>query len=275
MSQVCDERRIAWVERVRELVVARGPVRIVACPNRFAGLLMHDEPVGMLAHHARITGRKKRCSPDAGLESGGANFSGDLFEPARKLGIGRIPIAERGLKTVVELNYLKRKLRTHRLERFEIRPERVFGDRVKVVVPGTPSALELRADPRIHPSARCIRPSRGEARGGLFGGGQEQRIDFAMPTWREGYIVENCACDYFVRTRHGECRNRSGGADESGEHALGGSAAFDDRKQFRGLRLGEFERPSSFALMIDARDEVGDVARMGARSAYIITARRA
>lgn len=96
-----------------------------------------------------------------------------------------------------------------------------------------------------------------------------------MRTWREGYIVEDRARDYFIRTRHGERRQRSGGSDESGQHALGGIVAFDDREKFRGLRFGEFGRPSSFALMIDASDEISGIARMTLRRAYIATARRA
>src|SRR5580692_5763404 len=136
MSQMRDERRVARVERVRELVVAGGPVRIVAGVNRLTGLGARDEPFGMIHHDARTASGEKRRGPDAGLEAGGANFSRDLFEPTRELGVGRVPIAECRLKTVIELNYVKRKLRTHRLERFEIRPKRILGDRVKVVVPG-------------------------------------------------------------------------------------------------------------------------------------------
>src|SRR5258707_8374876 len=104
MAQVRDKLRVARVERVRELVVARGPVRVVAGANRLATLRVHAEPIGMIDHHARIASGEKRRGPEAGLEAGGANFSGDLFEPTRKLRVGRIPIAERRLKTVVELN---------------------------------------------------------------------------------------------------------------------------------------------------------------------------
>src|SRR6202167_1737235 len=50
MPQVRAKQWIARVERVRELVAARGPVRIVAGANRLAGPGVHDEPVGMIAH---------------------------------------------------------------------------------------------------------------------------------------------------------------------------------------------------------------------------------
>src|SRR5208283_1295552 len=110
MAQVRAKRQVARVERVRELVVARGPVGVVAGPNRFAGLCVRDEPVGMIAHQARVAGRKKRSSPDAGLEAGSADFSGNFFQAARKLGVGGVPIAERRLEAVVELNYIDRKL---------------------------------------------------------------------------------------------------------------------------------------------------------------------
>src|ERR1700719_2588350 len=54
IAQVRDKLRVARVERVRELVVARGPVRVVAGSHRLAALRVHDEPVGMFDHHARI-----------------------------------------------------------------------------------------------------------------------------------------------------------------------------------------------------------------------------
>ena len=221
----------------------------------------------------RVASGEERRGPDAGLEAGGANFSRDFFQATRKFGVGRIPIAERGLKAVVELNHVDRKLGAHRLERLEVGAQRVLGDRVKVVVPGAPSALERRTHARVHPSAGRVGPSRGEARGGLIGGGDEERIEIAMRARRQGNVVENCAGDYFFGTRDGESRKRSGGADESGQDALRDIVAFDDREEFRGLRLGKFRRTSRFALMIDARDEVRAVARMGLRRAYIVAAR--
>ena len=275
MSQMRDEPRVARVERVGVLVVAGGPVGIVSGAHRLTGFGARDEPVGVIAHEARIASGEKRRGPDSGHEAGVANFSRELFQPARELRIGRVPIAERRLKAVIELNYVERKLRTHRLERVEVGAHRIFGDGVKVVVPGTPSALVRRRDPRAHPSARCVGPSRGQARGGLIGGGDKQWIDFAIRARWEDYVIEDRARNYFFGVRDGERRKRSRGTDESGQDALGRSAAFDDREKFRGLRLGEFGRPSSFALMIDARDEIGGVARMGLRPAYIVTARRA
>src|SRR5208337_585118 len=122
---------------------------------------------------ARVAGRKKRSSPDAGLEAGSADFSGDFFQAARKLGVGGVPIAERRLEAVVELNYIDRKLGAHRLERLDVGAQRVLGDRVKVVVPGAPAALKRRADPRVHPSPGRVSPSRGHSRGGFIGGGDE------------------------------------------------------------------------------------------------------
>ena len=77
--------------------------------------------------------------------------------------------------------------------------QRVLGDRVKVVVPGAPSALERRAHARVHPAAGRVGPSRGEARRGFVGGDDEQRIDLAMRAGRESYVVEDRACDYFFR----------------------------------------------------------------------------
>src|ERR1019366_607741 len=222
MAEGREKRRVGWGERVREWVVAGGPVRVVAGANRFAGLLVNDEPVGMIDHQARVAGGKKGRGPDAGFEAGGANFAGDFFESPRKLGVGRIPVAKRRLKAVVELNQVEWKLRAHRFERLDVGAERVLGDLVKVVVPGAPSALKRRADPRVHPSPGRVGPSRGQTRGGLIGGGDEQRIEFAMRARRESYIVEDRACDYFFRARHGEGRERSSGSDESGQDALPG-----------------------------------------------------
>src|SRR5271165_4583031 len=96
-----------------------------------------------------------------------------------------------------------------------------------------------------------------------------------MRARRQGYIVENRARDYFFGARDGESRKRRSRSDESCQDALRGAAAFDDREEFRSVRLGEFRRASRFTLMIDARDEVGGVARMGARRAYIVPARSA
>ena len=228
-----------------------------------------------MRHQARVARGEKWRSPDAGFESCRANFAGNFLQPARKLGVGGIPIAERRLKTVVDLNYVERKLGAHRLERLEIGADRVFGDRVKVVVPGTPSALKRRAHPRVHPSAGGVGPSRGEARRGFIRSGDQQWIEFAMRARRQGYVVKDRTCDYFLGTRNCESRKRRGGADESGQHALRDIVAFDDREKLGGLRLGKFWRASRLALMIDARDEIGSVARMGLRRAYIVSARRA
>src|SRR6266851_1319674 len=105
--QMCAEAWVARVERVCERVVARGPVDVVPGAHRFASLLVYDEPFGMLAHHARIARGKERRGPEAGLETGGANFVGDFSKPARKLGVGRVPVAECRLEAVVELDQLE------------------------------------------------------------------------------------------------------------------------------------------------------------------------
>ena len=254
MADMREKRRVARVERVCERVGALRPVRVVAGANRFAGLGVHDEPVGMIDHQARVAGGKKRRGPQPGFEAGGANFAGDFPQPTRKFGVGGIPVAERRLKAVVELNYVERKLRAHRFERLDVGAQRVLGDRVKVVVPGAPSALKRRADPRVHPSPGNVGPSRGHPRRGLIGGGDEQRVEFAMRARRESYIVEDRAGDYFFRTRDGEGRKRSGGSDESGQDAL----------------------PSRFTLVHEANDERGGVARIVfLRRAYIVAARGA
>jgi hypothetical protein len=96
-----------------------------------------------------------------------------------------------------------------------------------------------------------------------------------MRARREGYAIEDRARDYFFRTRDGECRKRSGGPDKSGQDAFRGAATLHDSEEFRRLCLGEFRRPSRFALMIDAHDEARGVARVGLRRVYIATARRA
>src|ERR1700722_9986350 len=98
MAQMRAEGRVDRVERVRELVVARGPVRVVPGANRLAAIRMHDEPVAMSRHQARVARGEKWRRPYAGFESCSANFACDFFQATRKFCVGGIPIAERRLK---------------------------------------------------------------------------------------------------------------------------------------------------------------------------------
>src|SRR6516225_8265741 len=67
--QMIAHPRMAWVERVRELVLVAGPVGIVASGQWSAAFVL-DEPVRMIAHDARIARSQKRRAPDSGLETG-------------------------------------------------------------------------------------------------------------------------------------------------------------------------------------------------------------
>src|SRR6266851_1245010 len=106
------ERRVAGVERVRELVFVRGPVGIETGGKRSATFIPY-EPVRMFAHEPRIARSEKRRRPQACRESCVTNLAGDPSESAWKFGVCPIPIAERGLVAVVELHDLDRILRSH------------------------------------------------------------------------------------------------------------------------------------------------------------------
>src|SRR6516164_6854642 len=93
--------RMAWVECVRKLVLVGGPVGIVAGRQR-AAVFTPNKPVRMIAHKARVPRRQKWRGPDSGLETGRADFGANFGESAGELPVGFIPVAQRGLKTIIE-----------------------------------------------------------------------------------------------------------------------------------------------------------------------------
>src|SRR5262249_58660966 len=101
---------------------------------------MQNEPILMLAHEMRIARRQKGCGTDSGLETSRADFVGKLRKSAGKLLVGLVPVAERRLESVIELDHLDWEPGSHCSERFQVGSQGVFRDGVKIVVPGAPSA---------------------------------------------------------------------------------------------------------------------------------------
>ena len=174
----------------------------------------------MISHEARVARRQEWRCPDSGLETGRADFGANFCQSAGELRVGFIPVAQRGLKAVIELHHLDRKAGSQRGERLQVVAQGIFRDAVKIVVPGAPAAPKRSADARTHRCTQFRCPARGQHRGRLARALQVQRCNRTRRSRRQLDAVKQRSRGDGVGRANRERGETGGALEESREQPL-------------------------------------------------------